>query len=455
MMAAGWLMLAAVSLALGAACSAVVLALQNFSRTRLDELAEARGPGSLRRVERIVRDVAGHQAAAALPRVVFNLVTLVGFVMWASVLRAQDRPDLASLGIGTGLAALTIWLLGLVIPMALADHAGERVLLNASGWLRAAHTLMWPVLGVVRVLDVAIRRLSGADRQERHEVIEQELLDVVEEHAAEGDLGQADRDMIEAVVEFRSTTVEQIMTPRTEIQSIDLSADLPTVLARVDELGHSRVPVHEGSLDRVVGILYAKDLLHWIAAHPPLTPASKDPAPAFDLRTIVRPAHFVPETKTVRELLTELLAKRVHIALVADEYGGTSGLITIEDIVEEVFGEIADEYDSPDEADTGVSVDQQARSADIDARTSISDANAELEDIGTELPESDEYDTVAGYVVWALGAIPEAGAVLERDALRVTVLDAEPTRVVRVRVEPLSPEQLAAARQATTNDEGE
>jgi CBS domain containing-hemolysin-like protein len=161
---------------------------------------------------------------------------------------------------------------------------------------------------------------------------------------------------------------------------------------------------------------------------------------------LLRPATFVPETKTIRELLPELLAKRTHIALVADEYGGTAGLITIEDIVEEVFGDIQDEYEHGEETAPEVKIDADAKSAEIDARASIEDANYELlRGLGTTLPESDEYETVGGFVTVSMGRIPEAGETLQFEGGTILILAAEPTRVTRVQAIFLTPGEAAKA----------
>jgi CBS domain containing-hemolysin-like protein len=145
--------------------------------------------------------------------------------------------------------------------------------------------------------------------------------------------------MIEAVVALRDKTVEQIMTPRTEIAAMEYTDDLGAVTGIIRKIGHSRIPVYKGSLDTIVGIFYVMDLMKWLAGSGVRAGSNKP----FELQAILRPALFVPETKTVRELMKELLEKKLHIAMVADEYGGTAGLVTIEDIVEEVFGEIYDE----------------------------------------------------------------------------------------------------------------
>jgi CBS domain containing-hemolysin-like protein len=188
-------------------------------------------------------------------------------------------------------------------------------------------------------------------------------------------------------------------------------------------------------------MLYAKDLLRWIITH------GHNGTP-FVLQEILRPPTFVPETKTVRELLAQLLSDQVHIAVIIDEYGGTSGLVTMEDIVEEIFGEIQDEYEIPQDQTENVQLDRTANAAIIDARTDIDDANDELEEIGIELPESDDYDTVAGFLNTTLGRIPETGEEIDMHQIRVEILEAEPTRVVRVRVTRLSEEEQRETMQS-------
>ncbi len=255
------------------------------------------------------------------------------------------------------------------------------------------------------------------------------MLSVVEEGEREGRIDETEREMIEAVVDFRSTTADQVMTPRTEVVALEYTDDLDDVLAFLSDAGHSRLPVYEDNLDHIVGLLYAKDVLRWLAGHDAREGRS------FSLRSILRKATFVPETKIIRELLKELIAERVHIAMVADEYGGTAGLVTVEDMVEEIFGEIHDEYeDDEGEERPSVDLDPEFLSAEIDARERIDDVNDRLEPIRLRLPEDDDYDTVGGFVIVSLGRIPRAGESFVHDGLEIEVLEAEPTRVVRIRI---------------------
>jgi CBS domain containing-hemolysin-like protein len=243
------------------------------------------------------------------------------------------------------------------------------------------------------------------------------------------------------------------MTPRTEIEALEFTNDLGAVTALIRKVGHSRIPVYEGSLDHVVGIFYVKDLMKWLAgdasgqrqSSPPAAGAAPARRTGFDLRSILRPAIFVPETKTVRELLRELVVKKVHIAMVADEYGGTAGLVTIEDIVEEVFGEIQDEYEFAKDEVPRVDINVEDRIADVDARTYVHDVNDALEPLGVALPEGDEYDTLGGFVITTLGRIPQEGESFQHDRVNLNVLEASPTRVLRVRLEVKPQEQSDGA----------
>jgi putative hemolysin len=289
---------------------------------------------------------------------------------------------------------------------------------------------MRPLRSVVGFFDEVVRRLVGKPEATEAEEIKAELMSVVEEAEEEGQFDEVERRMITAVVGFSRTTVEQIMTPRTEVEALELTNNLGEIVKFIRQSRHSRIPVFEGSLDQVVGFFYVKDLMRWLAGDGPR--ATGKP---FELKAILRPAYFVPEAKTIRELLQELVDKKVHVAMVADEYGGTSGLVTLEDIVEEIFGEIQDEYELAEDDLPEIHVEVAERAADIDARAYIRDANEALRPIEVELPEGADYDTVGGLVVTALGRIPTAGESLRVGDAVITVMAAEPTRVERVRLE--------------------
>lgn len=412
--------------------AALQMSLRWSGRGALEALADrSPKPGLRARIDAIVADLNGHAAAVALPRTIATLLVAVAAVFLVAAMKQADRPGVISVIVGTLGAGVLLWLLAVVVPQSVSSHAAERTVCRWSGVIRAVYVAVAPVRGAVNLLDEIVRRLAGESEIDEDEALEAGLRSVVEE--GEGRIDDNAREMIEAVVDFASTTVEQIMTPRTEVTSLEYTDDLDTVIAFLAAAGHSRVPICRENLDHVEGILYAKDLLHWLASDE----AKHDAPSSFSLAKILRPANFVPETKTIRELLADLLANRVHIAMVADEYGGTSGLVTIEDIVEEVFGEIRDEYELEGEDDDSVDIDPERRVAIMEARTEIDEANDELEAIGLELPEHEDYDTVGGFVTVTLGRIPAAGEVLRHENIVLTVLEAEPTRVTKVRIEPV------------------
>jgi magnesium and cobalt exporter, CNNM family len=432
-----WIWIAIPALVAGAVLSALVQSLRDLSRTTLEEIAAIRNrPAATKRIERILEDVEGHTAAVALPRVICNLVLVVALVAWVGYLRQGQQDGVAPVltwvdaVIGVGAASLLLWMFAVILPTSVAKHAGDGTVYAWSGVIRACFVLGKPFGGAAKIVDEVVRRLSGQGDKDVAVAIQDELLSVVQEAKEEGKFDQSEKEMIEAVVEFRNRTVAQVMTPRTEIEAIELTNDLGRVTTTVRDIGHSRIPVYEESLDHIVGVFYVKDLMKWLAGE-----ARSGHGKGFDLKSLLRPAFFVPETKTIRELLPELLNKRVHIAMVADEYGGTAGLVTIEDIVEEVFGDIQDEYEEPEQQAAEVKVEAATRTAEIDARAYIADVNAEIKPLGVELPESEDYDTVGGFVTVTMGRIPAAGESFAHGRIVVTVLGAEATRVTKVKVQ--------------------
>jgi len=425
-----WLWVALGALVLGAVLATWQTSLRHLSRSGAEEAAEGRSDGVRRRLERIGADPIGHSAAVALPRLVCQILVAVASVKWIAHLRGVPAAEWTDILIGLVAAGFLLWVFGIVVPTAISTHAGGFVVRAWSRPIRCIFIVLRPLRTVVHFLDEVVRRLAGGKDGGGDEGRE-ELISVVEEKEREGTFDEMEVDMIEAVVDFKSKTVEQIMTPRTDVQALEYTDDLNEVTMFMREVGHSRIPVYRENLDHVCGILYAKDLLRWLARDDTNGPGD------FELGTILREPLFVPETKTVRVLLNELLGHRVHLAMVADEYGGTSGIVTIEDIVEEIFGEIHDEYERQEQLAPPVVLAEGERSADVDARTAIDDANDLLEDIGIELPESEDYETVGGMVVTMLGRIPAQGESFRHNGFLVTVLEAGPTRVERVRVQPV------------------
>jgi CBS domain containing-hemolysin-like protein len=208
------------------------------------------------------------------------------------------------------------------------------------------------------------------------------------------------------------------MTPRTDIIAIDVDSDRQTVLETITNAGHSRLPVYEENIDKIVGMIYAKDLLMEI---------DKEQSD-FKVREHMRQAYYVPETKHLRELLHEFQNQKLHVAVVLDEYGGTAGIVTIEDILEELVGEITDEYEKTPIEPISKLTDG---TYEVDARTSVDDVNDELD---MELPEEKDYDSIGGFVFSYLGYIPKTSERFDYNGIEFTISSAEPRRIRRIRI---------------------
>ncbi len=254
--------------------------------------------------------------------------------------------------------------------------------------------------------------------QEQHEEKQEEFLTDLEQHKTEGALDEEEQEMIENVLELSNSTAIEIMTPRTDIIAIEVNSDLQKVIDTIEEAGHTRVPVYEDNIDNIVGLVYAKDLLSEIGKN------SAD----FKLRDKIRKAYFVPETKPLRILLHEFQNQKLHIAVVLDEYGGTAGIVTLEDILEELVGEIADEYE---ESPTQPAKKIDENTIEADARTSVYDLNDEFE---LDLPEDEDYETIGGFVFSRLGYIPKTGETFDYKNIKFEITSAEARKIKRIKI---------------------
>ena len=312
--------------------------------------------------------------------------------------------------------------INLAIPHAWSKYTGEYILVHTYPLLKWLLRGMRPLLFVFELHDRLVRRLAGVahlDPEQAQEEKQEEILNFVEQGRIEGAVDEEELEMIENVLELDETTAEEIMTPRTDLVAVGVEADLTTVLNAIQHEGHSRLPIYEGTIDNIIGLIYAKDLLNEIG---------KDPA-AFRLRDRLRPAYFVPETKSLRDLLHEFQAQTLHLAVVLDEYGGTAGVVTIEDVLEELVGEIADEYEKPAH-ELCHKIDETT--FEMDARMYIDDVNSELE---IELPEDEDYDTVGGFVFSHLGYIPKTGETFTFKDLKFVIASAGPRNIKRIRIQ--------------------
>ena len=319
------------------------------------------------------------------------------------------------------IAVVIFSIFSLATPHAWAKYAGEKILSRTYKLLMLSATMALPILYVFGLYDRLIRRLAGVAKttpEEQQEEKQEEFLTDLEQHRIEGVVDKEEQEMIESVLELDETTADEIMTPRTDISAVEVNSDLQAILDTISIAGHTRVPVYEENIDKIIGLVYAKDLL---------TEIGKQPAD-FKLRKNLRDAYFVPETKPLRTLLHEFQNQKLHIAVVLDEYGGTAGIVTLEDIIEELVGEIADEYEETPPKPVK-KIDQNTIEAD--ARTYVDDLNDQFE---LNLPEDEDYDTIGGFVFSHLGYIPKTGESFEYENLKFTIASAEARRIKRVKI---------------------
>jgi len=257
--------------------------------------------------------------------------------------------------------------------------------------------------------------------------------------AHEGTLDEEQERLLTSVFEYGDTTVKEVMVPRVNIQAVPDDIEYSELLRTLVDCGHSRIPVFKESIDEIIGVFYAKDLLRYEAE-------GGKPAD-FELSRFLREPVFVPESKKVDKLLAELRERHIHLAVTVDEFGGTAGVVTLEDIIEEFFGEIQDEFDHEEPM---ILTDEQNS-------VHICDARVDLDELGEKLDldfgEDHDYESLGGFVSDLLGEVPDPGASLDHDTWRFTVLEAEPTHIVTVRVEPLDENGAVSSGEKAVEDD--
>ncbi len=394
-------------------------ALVTVRRTRLQELADE-GSRTARAVVRITSDPPHFIAAMQLG------VTLTSLAIGA--LGEQVLSDLFGPWIGSFLAVVLAFLLitfmhvvvGELVPKGLALSYAERIALGVSVPVRAFFFVFAPLIWILQRSSERAQRLIGIDpeRTEGEAHSEAELKMLLEFSTAHGEIEQDEREMLYKVFDFADKEASDVMVPRPEVVGISIEMAPEEALQALLESPYTRYPVYRESLDEIVGILHVRDLVS----------ALHDTAIAeVELSALLRPAYVVPETKDLAALLAEFRRTNQHMSIVVDEYGSTVGVVTLEDLLEEIVGEIEDEFDLPDESVERLS----ETTVRIDGTFPIDDFN---EALGATL-EHEDYHTVAGFVFDLLGRAAEPGDEVRSDGLRFTVLDVEGSRIQRLEVE--------------------
>ncbi|WP_168210374.1 hemolysin family protein [Persicimonas caeni] len=326
-----------------------------------------------------------------------------------------------------GVSMLLVLTIGEVSPKTLGKRSAHKIARPLMTAFLLPYLLLYPITFVFTKMARGVVSVFGSSSAQAEPFVTAEDIEyMIDLGAREGSFSEDRERLLRSVFEFSDTLVRELMVPRTDIVSISMDMNLQEIIETLVACGHSRLPVYEGNVDEIVGLFYAKDVLAVMAS---------GRTEKFHVRDYLRRPYFVPETKRVAELLSEFQSERMHMAIVVDEFGGTSGLITLEDIIEEIFGDIQDEYD----VEPSQMVPLGAHSVRADARVPID----EIEEYFTlELPEHPDYESLGGFLMSQAGGVPEPGHEVLWEGLRFRVLDADPKRVITVLIEQLSDADL-------------
>lgn len=411
------------------------IAVISLNDAKLRKMAEE-GHKKAQKVLRLTKD-----SSAFLSTIQIG-VTLAGFLTSASAAENFSDPLATTLAgwfhitDGAALSALNVvslvvvtiiisyfsLVLGELVPKRIAMQQAEAVSFRVVGVLLGVKAIMRPFIWFLSISTNLVGRLFGVDPNGGQEAVtEEEIRMMVDAGEETGVLEESQKDMINNIFEFDDIDASDVMTHRTDIEAVEVDDSVEDVLTVAINDGFSRIPVYEEELDNIKGILYVKDLLSYVGKE----------ASSVKLRDLMRPAVFVPESKKCRDLFSEMTEKHLHMVIVSDEYGGTAGLVTIEDLLESIVGNIQDEFDNEDE-----------EFQKLDEDTFTIDGTADIEEVeellDVTLPEGD-YDTVGGMIMAEIGRIPDPGEhpSMEAGGFRFTVQEVADRRIERVKIERL------------------
>ena len=331
-------------------------------------------------------------------------------------------------GIATGVMTFLVLVFGEVIPKNLAAAHAETWAMLIAPFIRLLSFVLTPVVFFLTKLSDFVVRFSKKDDEEDPTITEDEFKILVNVGQEEGVFDESESEMINSIFEFDETVVKAIMVPRIDIVAVDVEDPINEALRLIVDGGHSRIPAYEESIDNIVGILYAKDIFEYL----------DDDFNELKVKELIRPAYYIPETKKVSDLLNELRSKKVHMAIILDEYGGTNGLVTIEDLIEEIIGDIQDEYDVEEDLIVMHSDSQLV----ADARAPIGDVEEAFDvELDEEILEDSEADTIGGLAFEHLGGIPAKGDEVTVGRFLIRIVEVSGRRISKVEITLLPPEE--------------
>jgi magnesium and cobalt exporter, CNNM family len=414
------LVIIVIALILAALAASAETSLTSISRVRLRQLVEQKVPQAIL-IERLHKDPNSYLSTI----LIVNTVAIIVASSAATLLAINLYHEHVAEWLVSLILSLVVLVLCEITPKTLALQRAERVALRLARIVAAATFVMRPIVYVLTGVTRLMLLIIGERTQVRGPfVTEEELKLLVSVGEEEGVIEEEEREMIHGIFEMGDMRVREVMVPRTDLVAIEAGQPVEKAVELVTKHGHTRIPVYEGSLDHIVGVLYAKDLLRAVVRGEPKT-----------LREIARKPYFTPESNLVQDVLRDLRKNRVHMAIVVDEYGGTAGAVTIEDIIEEIVGPIQDEYDVGEEDEIQFINPNEVV---LDGRVSVDDVNELLK---LEIAGGD-YDTIGGYVLNQLGAAPKVGATLKLGTAELRVEAVQGTRIRKVRIRSEMPFQI-------------
>lgn len=410
---------------------AVEFALVSVRRARIETLAAAGRSGAqavLRALDHLDAMLSASQFGITLASLALGAVGESTLAKWLEPFLVRHLPVATTsllahtIAIGISLAVITYLhlVLGEYAPKALAIEKAEAISLATARWMEIFYRTFKPFIEFINLSGIRLLRLIGVEFRPGHHTAysEDEIRYLINLSHQSGLLKKDEKELIHNVFEFSELTVGEIMVPRTKVVAIEERAGFAEVVGQFRDSGYSRLPVYGESVDNIVGVIHSKDLMPFM-----LRPEE------FDLRRLMRRAHFLPETARLAEALQQLQRSSVHLAIIVDEHGGMEGILTMEDMLEEIVGEIKDEHDEVEEGRTRTA---DERVFSLDAGLAVREANR---DYPLELPESDEYTTVAGFLLKQAGRLLGEGDQIEHNGIRFTVGRVERRRILEVQVE--------------------
>ena len=425
---------------LNAFFAAAEIAIVSVRRSRLRHLVEEERDPRAQTVQRLVEQPGRFLATIQIG------VTLAGFfasavgaislvVVMASWLAAQPIPVISTNAYTIAFLTVTITIsfvtlvFGELAPKNLAIARAESIALLLARPIELLSKIAAPLVWILTASTNLVMRLAGSPERARvAPITEEEIMAMVASGEEEGVVAPSERKLIDEVFEFGDTIVEEVMVPRVDVRALPRNATLAEARQAVVDTGHTRLPVYDGDLDNIIGVIHAKDVLQNL---PPEATREQADRP---VTSIMRRTYYVPGSKRVAELLPELQRQQLHLAVVLDEYGGTAGIVTLDNLLEEIVGPIRDEYDAREEPEIQIVADGQA----------VVSGGADLEDVGSALEvdlETEGVDTIGGLVYARLGRIPTEGDVVNLPDATVEVLSMRARRVWKARVTRIAEEE--------------